>query len=38
MLEKNNAITELKSSSNSSMRSGMNPTVAKLVGVLDPDT
>ena len=38
MLDKNNAITELKSSSNSSMRSGMNPTVAKLVGVLDPDT
>lgn len=38
MLEKNNAITELKSSSNSSMRSGMNPTVAKLVGVLNPDT
>lgn len=37
LLTKNHAIEELQSRSNSSMRSGMNPTVAKLVGVLSPD-
>lgn len=38
LLNKNHAIEELRSRSNSSMRSGMNPVVAKLVGVLDPDS